>query len=47
MSTDLRRRNVLQGLFAAGVALKFSGLSLPLPAQWENNGQVARRFRVS
>jgi DMSO/TMAO reductase YedYZ molybdopterin-dependent catalytic subunit len=35
MSTDLTRRDVLQGLFAAGVALEFSGMSLPLLAQNE------------
>jgi DMSO/TMAO reductase YedYZ molybdopterin-dependent catalytic subunit len=35
MSNDLTRRDVLQGLLAAGVALEFSGISLPLLAQSE------------
>lgn len=35
MGNDLSRRNILQGLFAAGVALEFSGISLPLLAQTE------------
>jgi DMSO/TMAO reductase YedYZ molybdopterin-dependent catalytic subunit len=35
MSIDLTRRNVLQGLFAAGVAYEFSGFSLPALAQGE------------
>src|SRR3984893_7736204 len=35
MSGDLTRRDVLQGLFAAGVALEFSGIPVPLLAQNE------------
>jgi DMSO/TMAO reductase YedYZ molybdopterin-dependent catalytic subunit len=35
MSTNFTRRDVLQGLFAAGVAVEFSGLSLPVLAQTE------------
>jgi len=35
MPTDLSRRDVLQGLLAAGVAFELSGLSLPVLAQGE------------
>jgi DMSO/TMAO reductase YedYZ molybdopterin-dependent catalytic subunit len=35
MTTEITRRDALQGLFAAGVALEFAGLSLPVLAQSE------------